>query len=187
MNRHQFWERFYTILNRYYVFRWIYIFRLLHVFRLLSTGLRPSRHRARIVSVTPFYQQQMQDKWKKSTNKLPNIIEHLSKIDQKSLKIEEICSQKVSVNFVNRVLSLRKIVVFRPKRRKHDVAFLTNDERVLMFRSSLIDGQILGKSSAFVRAKKYRRFSSNNLDFHDNSRFSWKYTIFMKIRDFHES
>ena len=45
---------------------------------------------------------------------------------------------------------------FPTKKSKNDVAFLTHDERVLMFRSSLIDGQILGESSAFVRAKKTR-------------------------------
>ena len=45
-------------------------------------------------------------------------------------------------------------VIFLRKNVKNDVAFLMNDERVLMFRSSFFDGQILGESSAFVCAKK---------------------------------
>ena len=61
------------------------------------------------------------------------------------------------------------------KSKNNDVAFLTNDERVLMFRSSLIDGQILGESSALVREKKVvassfmEKVDQNPTDFRDLS------------------
>ena len=54
------------------------------------------------------------------------------------------------------------------KRRTNDVAFLTNDERDFMFRSSFFDGQILGESSAIVR-EKTQSFVEKNVKTQDFS------------------
>ncbi len=48
-----------------------------------------------------------------------------------------------------------RFFVISLKKSKNELFFLTREYRVLMLRSSLIDGQILGKSSAFVRTKMF--------------------------------
>ena len=67
-----------------------------------------------------------------------------------------LCVEKSGSRFHAHVLSSDEKV------EQNDVAFLTHDERVLMFRSSLIDGQLLGERSAFIRGRKKCRCSSKN-------------------------